>query len=163
MHIVNTNFRARITCPYTLQQLYKLLPPNKLHAHRPFMICCKLQGVCILIFTSLYVRIIGAGDKHLHVFNKLISHIPDVQIIQQPRLMTYTLTHQLTHTNIVLRALDTNYFDVTFELFPAVKFRHDGKEHINIFASGKLVITGARDLDRISTLIDKIQSCLSLR
>ena len=124
------------------------------------MICYKSHGICILIFTTLSVRIMGAGGKHLHVFNKLISLIPNIQITQQPRLMTYTVCHQLTHRNIVLRGLDTTRFDVTLELFPAATFRHDGKEHINIFASGKLVITGVRDLDCIATLIEKIEHAL---
>ena len=94
------------------------------------------------------------------VFKTLESYIPDVKITIQHTLMAYTISQQLTHNNIVLRALNTEFFDLTLELFPAAKYRHTGKEHVNIFASGKVIITGVRVLDHIPQLIHSIEECL---
>ena len=72
-----------------------------------------------------------------------------------------TISHHLSNTNINLHKLDRRHFQVEMELFPAAKLIHAGREHVNVFHNGNIVITGVCDLSCVDYLLHQVSTHIS--
>jgi TATA-box binding protein (TBP) (component of TFIID and TFIIIB) len=142
-----------------LRELHMLLPHSKLYEGRPTMLKLKNHGVTILIFSNYTVRVMGTGDLHNHVFQKLLEKIPYSAQTKPFQLMSHSVTHKFDF-KINLHKLTTNRFSVELEIFPAAVYKHTGQMHANIFQSGAVVITGVKILEQAQILINDIENCL---
>ena len=154
-----TNYHGRSLIPPNLQ--LKDLEPfaTQYYNHRPTMIKYYHDGVTLLIFTSFKFRLMGAGNQHLFVLSKFLEMLP-VKIEIGEYHVTYTVSYQLPIKHVNLHKLSPEYFHYEPELFPSAYLRHEGREHVNIFASGKTLMTGIRDLARVNVLIQQIMNHL---
>jgi TATA-box binding protein (TBP) (component of TFIID and TFIIIB) len=124
------------------------------------MLRIRLDNITILVFNNLKLRLMGRGNGHRLVFNEFLSNIPKVKVLSALQLMSFTGTYQFPHI-INIQNLDPTYFYVDLETFPAAVLRHDGQENINVFLSGKIVITGLKQTSNFFHLIDKLQNHFS--
>ena len=155
MNVSNTNYRAIISAPYSLKELQQFFPDSKLYSHKPKMLRIRTNNVSILVFNNLKVRIMGRGDEHQNDFDKFLNLIPHVKIILPLQLMSFTAVYKLPY-RINIQNLDPNHFYVDLETFPAAILRHNGNENVNIFVSGKVVITGLKQIFRYHELIKQV-------
>ena len=156
MLVVCMNYHGSLTFPENKIKLEDLIPyTTKFYNHRPRMIKYHKNGITILVFTSLRFRLMGKGDIHKQILQDFLHMLPWKSHVGE-MTCSMTVSHQLPVKHINLHKLDRRYFQVEMELFPAAKLIHKGHEHVNIFHSGKLIITGVRELPSIVPLIDHI-------
>ncbi len=145
MEIINSNYTARIRAP-SLSHIQSCLPNSVLYMHKPFMLKYSLKGVTILIFNSFKVRIMGKSNSHSEIFHEIIARVPNLDIVEDLKLMCHSVISKLPYNSINLHALGSANFNVNIELFPAAQFKHEGKESVNLFSTGKIVIMGVKSL-----------------
>lgn len=156
MIVVCTNYHGLLSFPHKNVQLSDLISfGHKFYSHRPKMVKYQNDGITLLIFTSLRFRLMGKGDFHKRVLETFLQSLPWISQISA-MTSSMTITHQLPLDHINLHKLDKNYFQLEMELFPAAKLLHSGREHVNVFHTGKIIIIGVRDMRRVSHLIDYI-------
>jgi TATA-box binding protein (TBP) (component of TFIID and TFIIIB) len=119
------------------------------------MIRIRINDLTILVFNNLKVRIMGKGNGHQKVFDEFLSHIPKVKVLSPLQLMSFTATYKFPF-NINIQNLDPSKYNIDLETFPAAVLRHKGTENVNIFVSGKVVITGLKQIQRFHQLIEQI-------
>lgn len=134
------------------------------YQHRPRMIKYRNANVTLLIFTSLRFRLMGSGESHWQVLNDFLHSLPcgeELKVKKEDLVLSgMTVTHQLSRKNINLRSLNED-FRVELELFPAAQWLHGrGKEHINVFHTGSVVITGVTSIDKAEQLIAQLEQML---
>ena len=115
--------------------------------HKPRMIKYRSEGVNLLIFTTLRFRLMGGGKAHESVLHQFLKTLPWQMHVSGLTLASMTVTHHL-HSLVNLHKLTLPHFSTELELFPASKFIHKGKAHVNIFHTGRIVITGVRDINK---------------
>ena len=130
---------------------------TKFYSHRPRMIKYRKHGITILIFTSFKFRVMGKGDHHARILEEFLHSLPWKSTISE-MTRNMTVSHHLPNTNINLHKLDRDHFQVEMELFPAAKLIHAGSEHVNVFHSGNIVMTGVCELSRADHLIELVLS-----
>jgi TATA-box binding protein (TBP) (component of TFIID and TFIIIB) len=134
------------------------------------MIKYRSEQVTLLIFTSFRFRLMGGGGNHVRVLRKFIASLPwrdevNNKVTEENlRLSNMTVTHQLPYDNINLQLLakrDSRHFRVELEIFPAAHWLHgSGGEHVNIFHTGRVVITGVPSINKAEHLLRELQSQL---
>ena len=147
MKVVCQIYRGQLSADCTLEQLEPFA--TNFYSHRPRMIRFRLNGITLLIFTSFRFRLMGRGDQHLAVLHSFLKKLPWQLKVSNLHLSTSTVVHDLGHS-VNLYSLESDHFFVELEIFPAAIFRHGGKEHINVFHTGRLVITGVQNFDKIN-------------
>ena len=157
MHIVNTNYKTKIT-PIDIKKVHGNIKHSKLYVGKPNMLKIKKYNACLLLFRSGSIRIMGR-ENHDKLLQKVISKIPNVKQLIPLELMSHTVVHQI-NSLVNLHILDPYKFFSNQELFPAVIYRHNSNEHANIFASGKIVITGSKSINNVKQLIINIEKDL---
>jgi len=157
LHIIIMIITCRVLCgqlqsadgsPHTLEEFAPFA--TAFYQHRPRMVKYRSGDVTILIFTSLKFRLMGSGSSHLVVLHDFLRRLPWRMGFENFRLMTMTATHQLKgHVN--LHKLNRQKFRVEQEIFPAAHWLHGtgSGEHFNIFHTGRVVITGVRDINKV--------------
>ena len=153
------NYHGLLSFPRRSVRLVDLVPyASKYYNHRPTMVTYRDEGVTLLIFTSFKFRLMGKGEKHKRVLQDFLRKLPWKARVSEMSC-TMTVSHSL-NTHINLHTLDRTHFQVELELFPAAKLRHSGREHVNVFHTGKLMITGVRDVRHVQALIDRVTECI---
>ena len=118
----------------------------------------------MLIFKTGKFRIMGGVDDldaHFNIFSVTSLHHHNY-----PNIVLQTLTAAYSYTfNINLdklsREVQCCYYNP--ESFPAVQIRQFKPIHVNVFASGKVTITGLKDIERareIEDLLDRYMCCI---
>ena len=138
-------------------KLEDLIPfATQFYNHRPRMISYKKDDITLPIFTSFKFRLMGKGGHHHLILHDFLAKIPWKCHINSKMTMNMTITHQLLSTHINLHKLNRHYFQVEMELFPAAKLIHNGREHVNVFHNGHIIITGVRNLENVQSLINQV-------
>lgn len=160
MKVVCSNYHGVFSFPQDNVQFQDLITfGHKFYKHRPHMIKYQKDGITLLIFTSLRFRVMGKGESHIQVLEDFLRSLPwRSQFSSLTNSMT--ITHQLPLDHINLNKLNKKYFQLELELFPAAKLLHSGREHMNVFHSGKIIILGARDVNSVSSSVAPI--CLKM-
>jgi TATA-box binding protein (TBP) (component of TFIID and TFIIIB) len=124
------------------------------YQHKPRMLKYHQNEITLLIFTSLRFRLMGKGDAHMQVVEDFLHLLPWNMCVSTRIQVNMTVTHKLEQ-NVNLHKLlhNNNRFSAELELFPAAKFIHNGSEHVNIFHTGRIVITGVRDINKIQNIL----------
>lgn len=130
---------------------------TKFYKHRPYMIKYHDKGITLLIFTSFKFRLMGKGDLHVQVLEDFLRKLPWKSKFSITT-SNMTIAHHLPETLINLHKLSRQHFQVEMELFPAAKLIHPRQEHVNLFHTGHIVITGVHDLTDAQTLIDTVSN-----
>ena len=118
------------------------------------------NGVTLLLFTTFKFRLMGPGQEHRQILKEFLTQLPWIASVGE-MTVNMTVSHQLpdgVHVN--LWKLEEEAFQKEMELFPAAKLIHEGREHVNVFHSGHIVITGVRDLNRVEPLLDRVIACI---
>ena len=150
-------YHGSLTFPNNSTRLEDLIPfGTQFYNHRPRMIRYKKDDITLLIFTSFKFRLMGKGENHLIILHEFMSKLPWKCHAKSNMTLNMTITHQLLSTHINLHKLNRHYFQVEMELFPAAKLIHCGREHVNIFHNGHIVITGARNMENAQYLINQV-------
>ena len=126
------------------------------YQHKPRMIKYRHEGITILIFTSLRVRLMGGGETHAAVLRLFLDSLPwPIAVVgTELRLSNMTVTHHLPFClNLHKLISHHKHFSTELEIFPAAKFLHGGREHVNVFHTGRIVITGVRDINNVENHI----------
>ena len=123
------------------------------YQHRPRMLKYNKNGVTLLIFTSLRFRLLGKGEAHLQLLEDFLLHLPWTIRVATQIQVNMTVTHQLEKCVNLHRLSHNNRFSTELELFPAAKFIHTGREHVNVFHTGRIVITGVRDINKSQNIL----------
>jgi TATA-box binding protein (TBP) (component of TFIID and TFIIIB) len=152
--LTNTHYKTNLYFPYTLTEASHLLTNSKLYTGRPTMLKYRVEGITILLFRSGNVRLMGGGTNHSQALDHILRILTNASLQSPLKLMSMTWVYHLPF-KINLHMLDYPTFMTELELFPASKFLHNGKEHANIFSSGKVVITGTKS--EPVALINKIR------
>ncbi len=141
LSIVNKNYRTKLTSKFTFNELANLLPNSRLY-YKPRMIRIRTaEKYTILIFNSLTTRIMGRGDNHQGALEETVKDF--LQIINPIILQSMTLIYNINRP-INLHRLNPKYFLNLMELFPSCIMCDTLKAHVNVFASGKIVMTGIK-------------------
>jgi TATA-box binding protein (TBP) (component of TFIID and TFIIIB) len=111
------------------------------------------HGVTLLIFTSLRFRLMGKGEAHMQLLEDFLLRLPWTIRVATRIQVNMTVTHQLEQCVNLHKLSHNNRFSTELELFPAAKFIHNGSEHVNVFHTGRLVITGVRDINKIQNVL----------
>jgi TATA-box binding protein (TBP) (component of TFIID and TFIIIB) len=139
------------------------------YQHRPRMIKyrCSRRQITLLIFTNFRFRLMGGGEEHMLVLHEFLHSLPwrdAVDVVGEVCMSNMTVTHQLPYDNINLHTLaqrETTRFRAELELFPAAQWLHgQGGEHVNIFHTGRVVITGVQSINKAERLLRELQSQL---
>lgn len=138
--ITNTNYKGKIESKNkTLIDISREWK-GKLY-FKPRMVLIKYEDKKILIFNSFKVRIMGKGENHIEILRNIFNAY-DI------KLMSMTIKIELGFM-INLNKQYSNKIINTLELFPALKFKTHNNVHVNIFASGKCILTGIREIHDI--------------
>jgi TATA-box binding protein (TBP) (component of TFIID and TFIIIB) len=157
MRIVNSNFKTEFVCPdMTLEKLHTIVNNTTLYTTRPKMLLFRKDGITMLIFNNFKVRLMGSGDCHEKVFKLLLEKISEASQSMPIILTSHTLVHHFDY-KINLHKLNSKKFMNCMELFPSVFYKHNSNIHTNIFASGKVVLTGVTDLFTATTIINQLK------
>lgn len=126
-----------------------------LYKNRPQMLKIKIEpGITLLIFKSLKFRLMVSKRKTDRIIDtKLLDrNLPRQFWVENFELQSQTIVFQLPFNSVNLYKLSSNFFCFEPELFPAARliFKSNEnnqkteryKECVNVFASGKVVITG---------------------
>ena len=160
MRVECRNYHGSISVPGHMVSLEDLVPyASKFYNHKPRMVTYCKEGVTILIFTSLKVRLMGKGESHKRVLHEFLRSLPWKARIGEMNC-TMTVSHSLEMC-INLHKLDRRHFQVELELFPAASLIHSGREHVNVFHNGKVVVTGVRDVWHVPPLLQCVPGCIS--
>jgi hypothetical protein len=147
MSVVNRIVRGELN-PVPNITIEALIPyMSKYYCHKPKMVKYHCRGVTLLIFTSFKFRLMGGGWSHEQILQEFLQQLPFKINVLNLRLSTMTLVHDLKQT-INLHKLCPPYFSYEPELFPAAKLIHSGRENVNVFHSGKVVVTGMKDINK---------------
>ena len=155
MQVTNTNYRVHLDISgITLSSLYLAIPNSKLYVKRPKMIRVRMENITILIFNNFSARVMGKGSNHEAILAKLCESIPCSY--SHFTLQSHTIIYQLPFKVNLHKLTSTPFLDMR-ELYPCIRYT-SCPGNINIFSSGKLVHTGARDVStahfhRIQVLI----------
>ena len=151
MFVVNKVIRFKISSYLDYKDLYKFA--TKIYVGRPTMIKIKINGNTVIIFRNMKGRIMGSSEN----MNETLSSLPfDVEDV---KIQTLTFTDSISQT-INLWKLNLPFF-YEGEIFPAaayIKFQ-DGA-HINIFHTGKLVLTGVKSEDEATKIFENVKKLL---
>ena len=136
MRVLNSTYRVKLhhkdhTITNSLHYIYSHLDKQKtkLFTHRPVMLQHRHNsGITILIFNNLSVRTMGASGFHNLALHQSISHIPGLEVLEEPKLMTATVVFdELLNTfvnGVNLFKLSPTYFWITHENFLSCHLRH---------------------------------------
>jgi TATA-box binding protein (TBP) (component of TFIID and TFIIIB) len=139
--IVNVNFAGEYTG--SLEDL------PSFRVHPPIMVVVRMtNGLTLLVFKTRKCRIMGATSTNIS--------IPDY--ITNVRLQSMTITFNLGHTVNLIGMHEANLSSTGYEaeIFPALHLRQYHPIHVNIFASGRVVLTGVKTHHDISHIVDDI-------
>lgn len=152
--IVCQNFRGQLrsNIPYDMNQLFQYLLLTDHHIiynQLPQMIKLVLDNdATLLIFNNLKFRLMAKGN--LVDQSCVQSILPKNCQVKDFVFQSCTIVGQLPIESINMNKLPHPYFSYTPELFPAARlvYMPNGKDRynecINVFASGKYVITGVK-------------------
>jgi TATA-box binding protein (TBP) (component of TFIID and TFIIIB) len=146
MSIVNINYRGRITCKIDdLQFPETNVPPKQL------VIKCD-NGEKLLVFTSGKCRLMGCKSP-VHS----VSHYP-IPIVLTNIVSATAVMNMEKSIDIRRMANDLGNSQCSYEpeLFPALRLRKFNPLCVNVFASGKIVILGLKEL-KINKLCSSIR------
>jgi hypothetical protein len=138
--------RGQLQSEQTLEEFAPFA--HSFYQHRPKMVKYRKDGITLLIFTNLKFRLMGGGCSHIVVLEEFLRNLPWKVDFGSLRLSTMTATHQLDGF-VNLHKLNRKKFMVEQEIFPAAKWLHGGREHFNIFHTGRVVITGIKDINKV--------------
>lgn len=156
-----SNYHGALTFPYENVQFKDLIKfGDRFYSHRPHMIKYQKDGITLLIFTSLKFRLMGKGCCHIQVLKNFLHSLPWYSQIG-PLTNSMTIVHQLPIQHINLYNLNKKYFQVELELFPAAKLLHSGREHVNIFHTGKIIMVGVRNVNNVTPLIELLMDVIN--
>lgn len=135
---------------------------QRFYQHKPRMIKYRSEGVTLLVFTSLRFRLMGGGENHMRVLHEFLQRLPWNLFVSDINVSTMTVTHHLG-MRVNLHKLDARHFSSELELFPASVWLHGiGRENVNIFHTGRIVITGVRSINKVEThLLPRLLPLLS--
>jgi hypothetical protein len=155
-------YRGELKTNVTLNELVPYA--TTFYAKRPRMIRFRQEGVSHQIFNNFKFRLMGGGDKHRHVLYTFLERLPfNVDVVGDLQLSTMTVTHRYTHQQgFNLLRLLRSHFRVELGLFPTAKWLHPyGRENVNLFYTGSLVITGVKSEVRAWFLIHHSEACIN--
>ena len=107
-------------------------------------------SLTLLVFKSGKCRIMGS--KTVDIGNMNLPNCSNI------RLQSITVTFKLGHTLNLIGMHDANLSTTRYEteLFPALHLRTYYPIHVNIFSSGKVVLTGVTLEHVIEDIVDEI-------
>lgn len=126
---------------------------TKVYHGRPSMLLFKFSNNTVLVFKKLNGRIMGNPHKIYDVLNALPFSISNLTV------QTCTFTHNL-ESEINLNKLN-HAFKYEGELFPAAYLRLQNGAHVNLFHTGKVVITGAKTEKDAVDIINYIKQIIN--
>jgi TATA-box binding protein (TBP) (component of TFIID and TFIIIB) len=155
--VVNRVFRGRLGFDLNLEKLHDLFPNSTLKDGRPKQLTIKYDKVTLILFPRGAVRVMGNTDECyaylmlILTLEKFTDVIPDLQI----QTMTVLVTLPITEVNLykVHKVLPSTY---EFELFPAPRITKYNPLCVNIFSTGKVLICGVKDFDKIYIIINEL-------
>lgn len=124
--------------------------PKKVYNNTPTMKLYKINNCTMLLFANGKSRIMGKPTS----INDFIEN--NSFLISNLKLVTMTVTYTLPY-KVNLHKI-SKPFSYEFELFNAAYIKLP--EHVNIFASGKIVILGVKSELRARNIITIIESLL---
>jgi TATA-box binding protein (TBP) (component of TFIID and TFIIIB) len=131
------------------------------YQHKPVMVKFRSRNVTLLIFTNFKFRLMGGGDAHMETLQDFLQPLPWNFVVTRISLTNTTAVHQLPYHINLHKLRNNDRFSVDMELFPAAKFRHNGREHVNVFHTGQVVITGVGCINKVKNkLLPDLQSHL---
>ena len=177
-NIVNVVLKARLCetkLPLDLTHLaLKIFPTNsKLYKGRPTQLKITMtdENVICLIFGKGAIRLMGKGlvtandddDDMLSAYMTLFS-ITEKFTPEKPNLHIQTMTvvsnlpSAINLPNFVSKSTKFSKLKLhyDFELFSAVSVQNYAPIHVNIFASGKIVICGIKTTKQVDTIINDL-------
>lgn len=135
--ITNQNYKGKINSNGKTLSEFSTIWDGKLY-YKPRMVVVAYEDKKILIFNSFKIRIMGKGENHRDILRNTFKAY-DIE------LMSMTVKIDLGFS-INLHKQYHNKIINTLELFPALNLRTHNKIHVNIFASGKCILTGVRHI-----------------
>ncbi len=150
MKIVNKVVSFQINDAITYEEIKKKYA-TKVYNGRPTMLLLKTINNTIIIFQNLKGRVMGNPNTINETINDLPFKVSNVVI------QTCTYTHSMTGEINLLKI--TYPFHYEGELFPAAYIKLMNA-HVNIFHTGKLVITGVKNDMNAFKIITLVESLL---
>lgn len=137
--VINRNYAAKIEYEGTLDNWIVENFPNAKLYYKPKMAKIKLGDKTVLLFNSFNIRIMGRGTNHESILKHTFKSVKNI------RLMSMTVKMELGFKINLHNQRHRDIID-TRELFPALKLYRNDNINVNIFASGKCILTGVHNL-----------------
>lgn len=168
--IVNVVCSAKLQTDESFQEFLTLA--DKRFTHRPTMAMYKRNGATIMMFTSKKIRIMGlssAGDSspplledriraHRKTLLEWINEFTWPIVIEEFTFNNATITHKLpTEINFFK---NQHCLECELEIFTGAKFKQTESCHVNVFASGNVVVTGIKNCHQIASILNQLYSLL---
>jgi transcription initiation factor TFIID TATA-box-binding protein len=112
------------------------------------------NGTCSITGVDSLEKLYQVSDKVIRIMQDILDFDPDSSVVVNNVVATTEIA-DIPPLKAIAIGLGLEQTEYEPELFPAVIYR-GGESVILIFASGEIVCTGLRDLDEVSSAIDKI-------
>jgi TATA-box binding protein (TBP) (component of TFIID and TFIIIB) len=153
VQFVNSVFKGHLNKIINLEKIH--LPNSKMYHHQPKMLTISHDNVKLLIFNSGKFRIMGYFNpptinnackqlrKRFHLRSKLQYQTSTVvfRISKRP----INLAKLFNHLRLVNKTKYIGHYES--EMFPSIALKLWSPIHCNVFASGKVVLTGVKCCD----------------
>jgi TATA-box binding protein (TBP) (component of TFIID and TFIIIB) len=146
INFVNSVYRSRVQNKVDLREFCKKHKNAVLYERQPQMVKIKSKNITLIVFESGKFRLMGPqtvgeayrlAKKYFDKFGPLEWQTSTVVLDLKRRINLAKLyEHERVGTNKFI------YYES--ELFPALTLNRFGSCHVNVFASGKVVITGIK-------------------
>ncbi len=153
--IVNSNFCGKVT---GVQHHLENIKGGTLYSWRPRMVLVRYKSSTILIFSSGKFRIMGSPTHHREALRQFLSRNNTLKLVSPVRIQSHTVYFKLGRDVNFTNYANNPHFAREPEIFtPSLQFINNiGAEHVNIFAKGKVIITGAKSIQRSIDIIREL-------
>ena len=148
--VCNANFKGEFKKSIDLHAFHRDVPHSKL-CTRPYQLTIKEPCGTLILFGNGKFRTMGCIDELEAAFlaYSYLEKLSPNSAFPSITLQSYTLRYDLGyHVNLEEMGADVPCIYEP-ELFPALRLKEYIPLSINIFPSGKIMVCGLKDLDRI--------------
>src|SRR3981189_289507 len=170
LQIVNSVWRGEVNREMNLKIFESLIcnvaniKKVQYHQKQPEQLVIKFDDGCtMLIFKSGKFRIMGGKidelTAHCNIISVTCKHHNNIpEIILQTMTLVYSYSHPIKLAK--LSTLIKCYFNT--ECFPAVQITKFKPIHVNVFASGKVIICGIKDVEDAKNIKNELDSLVNI-
>jgi TATA-box binding protein (TBP) (component of TFIID and TFIIIB) len=161
--VVNSVFKGRFGFKLDLEKLRDLIPNSVLHDSKPNQLVIKYNKVTVILFSRGAVRVMGNVDEcyaylmMIQTCEKFSNEIPDLHI----QTMTVLVTLPTVLINLY-KLYDQTPSTYEFELFPSLRITKYNPLCVNVFSTGKVLICGIKDTNKIYIIINELIQMLQI-